>query len=118
MLTRPDWPDSAVALVPAPGQSAWPATVSPAAQPWFTQQPRSWASLFGCASATALINGATAAGGRPRAPAISFGVRPRCRSSRTRSINSGFVIVVIVSRTVVRDKDNGGNRMRPDAGAG
>jgi hypothetical protein len=78
-----DWPDCAV--TPAPGQSAWPATVSPAAQPWFTQQPTSWASFFGCVAATALISGATAAGGRPRALAISFGVRPRCRSSRTRS---------------------------------
>ncbi len=81
-------------------------------------KPTSWASLFGCAAATALINGATAAGGRPRALAISFGVRPRCRSSRTRSINSGFVIVDIVSRTVVRDKYDGGNGVRPDAGAG
>ena len=51
--------------------------------------------------ATVLINGATAAGDRPRALAISFGVRPRWRSSRTRSINSGLVMVGILPLTTV-----------------
>ena len=51
--------------------------------------------------AMVLINGATAAGDRPRALAISFGVRPRWRSSRTRSINSGLLMVGILPLTTV-----------------
>jgi len=61
------------------------------------RRPLSATSLGGWAAATTLISEVTSARGSPSALAISFGVRPRSRSSRTRSIVSGFAMAAIVS---------------------
>ena len=75
-----------------PGQSACPVTLSLSAQSLVTQQAATGASRLGACAPIALISGVTSAGRRPSARAISFGVRPFCRNSATRSASSLLTI--------------------------
>ena len=74
---------------PDPGQSGRSGAWTLDDQPGLIQHPISGSSrVRPSAAATDLISGATALGGIFSARAISFGVRPASRSSRTRLSNS------------------------------